>query len=96
MGKQMKQIQRRDRLKIYSDLLYALKSASSAEKIVLTQIQVRIKVPFDRLKTYIADLVNLGLIQDETSLKLTEKGRRYLKEYERVLDFIKRMGLSYR
>ena len=92
----MKQIQRRDRLKIYSDLLYALKSASSAEKIVLTQIQVRIKVPFDRLKTYIADLVNLGLIQDETSLKLTEKGRRYLKEYERVLDFIKRMGLSYR
>ena len=96
MGKQMKKIQRRDRLKIYSDLLYALKSASSAEKIVLTQIQVRIKVPFDRLKTYIADLVNLGLIQDETSLKLTEKGRRYLKEYERVLDFIKRMGLSYR
>ena len=92
----MKQIQRRDRLKIYSDLLYALKSASSAEKIVLTQIQVRIKVPFDRLKIYIADLVNLGLIQDETSLKLTEKGRRYLKEYERVLDFIKRMGLSYR
>ena len=96
MGKQMKKIQRRDRLKIYSDLLYALKSESSAEKIVLTQIQVRIKVPFDRLKTYIADLVNLGLIQDETSLKLTEKGRRYLKEYERVLDFIKRMGLSYR
>ena len=92
----MKKIQRRDRLKIYSDLLYALKSASSAEKIVLTQIQVRIKVPFDRLKIYIADLVNLGLIQDETSLKLTEKGRRYLKEYERVLDFIKRMGLSYR
>jgi predicted transcriptional regulator len=92
----MKKIQRRDRLKIYGDLLHALKSESSVEKIVLTQIQIRIKVPFDRLKTYIAELVSLGLIQDEISLKLTEKGRRYLKEYERVLDFMKRMGLSYR
>ena len=93
----MKKIQRRDKLKIYGDLLSALSSESGgAEKIVLTQVQARIKVPFDRLKTYITDLVDLGLIQDENSLKLTEKGIRYLKEYETILDFMKRMGLSYR
>jgi predicted transcriptional regulator len=92
----MKKIQRRDKLKIYGDLLSALSSESDDEKIVLTQVQVRIKVPFDRLKTYITDLVDLGLVQDENSLKLTEKGIRYLKEYETVLDFMKRMGLSYR
>ena len=92
----MKTIQRRDKLKIYGDLLAALSSESDAEKIVLTQIQVRIKVPFDRLKTYITELVNLGLVQDEFSLKLTEKGIQYLREYERILDFMKRMGLSYR
>jgi predicted transcriptional regulator len=91
----MKKIQRRDRLKIYGDLLSALYSESGAKKIVLTQVQVRIKVPFDRLKTYITELVDLGLVQDETSLKLTGKGTQYLKEYERVLDFMKRMGLSY-
>ena len=92
----MKTIQRRDKLKFYGDLLAALRSESSAEKIVLTQVQVRIKVPFDRLKTYIAELVDLGLIKDETSLELTRKGKQYLGEYDRVLDFIKRMGLAYR
>ena len=92
----MKKIQRRDRLKIYGDLLSVLRSESNAEKIVLTQIQAKIRVPFDRLKTYIKELVNLGLVQDETSLLITKKGKQYLREYERVLDFMKRMGLSYR
>jgi len=92
----MKTIQRRDKLKIYGDLLSALYSESSAEKIVLTQVQVKIKVPFDRLKTYITELVNLGLIENEISLELTKKGTQYLREYERVLDFMKRMGLEYR
>ncbi len=92
----MKKIQRRDKLKIYGDLLSTLHSEADAEKIVLTQVQVKIKVPFDRLKIYITELVDLGLIQDETSLKLTEKGTQYLREYERVLDFMKRMGISYR
>jgi len=92
----MKRIVRRDRLKIYGDLLSALYSESGAEKIVLTRVQSRINVPFDRLKTYITELVGLGLVQDETSLKLTKKGTQYLREYERVLDFMKRMGLEYR
>ncbi len=92
----MKRIQRRDKLKIYGDLLSALHSESGTERIVLTQVQVKIKVPFDRLKTYITDLVDLGLVQDEKSLGLTEKGVQYLREYERVLDFMNRMGLSYK
>jgi len=92
----MKTIPRRDKLKIYGDLLSALYSESGAGKIVLTQVQVRINVPFDRLKTYITELVDLGLIKDETSLELTKKGTQYLREYERVLDFMKRMGLEYR
>jgi predicted transcriptional regulator len=92
----MKTILRRDKLKIYGDLLSALYSESGAEKVVLTQVQVKIKVPFDRLKTYITELVDLGLIKDEISLELTKKGTQYLREYERVLDFMKRMGLAYR
>jgi len=63
---------------------------------VLTRIQVQIKVPFDRLKNYISELNDLGLIHDETSLKLTEKGKQYLAEYGKVLDFMKRMGIAYR
>jgi predicted transcriptional regulator len=62
----MKTIPRRDKLKIYGDLLSALRAESSAEKVVLTKVQTKIRVPFDRLKTYITELFELGLIQDET------------------------------
>jgi len=90
----MKKLPRRDKMKIYGDLLSILNETSS-EKIVLTRIQLKLNVPFDRLKTYIAEVKELGLIQDETSLKLTNKGKQYLREYKKVLDFINQMGLTY-
>jgi predicted transcriptional regulator len=92
----MKKIPRRDKLKIYGDLLSVLRSeGNEREKVVLTHVQVQINVPFDRLKNYITELRELGLIEGEMSLKLTEKGRQYLREYERILEFMKRMGLTY-
>jgi predicted transcriptional regulator len=91
----MKRITRRDKLKIYGDLLSALNNEDNDEKIVLTRIQVQINVPFDRLKNYISELKELDLIQDEKSPKLTEKGKQYLMEYEKVLEFMTRMGLTY-
>jgi predicted transcriptional regulator len=88
-------IPRRDKLKIYGDLLKVLDSKGSSDKIVLTRIQVQINVPFDRLKNYITELKELELIDGETEPKLTEKGKQYLREYERVLEFMKRMGITY-
>ena len=95
MDKMIKKIPRRDILKIYGDLLSVLRSEARNEIIVLTRVQVRINVPFDRLKNYIKELKELGLIEDEMSLKLTEKGKQYLEEYEKILDFMKRMGFIY-
>ena len=82
-------------MKIYGDLLSILNNESKTAKIVLTHIQVRINVPYDRLKNYIFELKELDLIQDVTSLKLTEKGKQYIEEYEKVLEFMKRMGITY-
>jgi predicted transcriptional regulator len=89
-------IPRRDKLKIYGDLLSTLNVESKNERIVLTWVQVKINVPFDRLKTYISDLKELGLIEDESTLRLTDKGKQFLREYDSVIDFMKRMGLTYR
>jgi predicted transcriptional regulator len=91
----MKKFRRRDRMKIYGDVLFIIKSEAKKEKVVLTRIQLKTNVPFDRLKLYMSELKELGLIQDEPALKLTEKGKQYLREYESVLDFMKRMGLAY-
>ena len=92
----MKRKPRRDKFKLYGDLLSAIYYYPTSEKIVLTQIQLKINVPFDRLKTYIAELAELGLIMDDTSLKLSKKGIEYLRMYKKILDFMKRMGLEYR
>jgi predicted transcriptional regulator len=81
---------------IYGDLLSALRSEEKAERIVLIRVQLKIKVPFNRLKKYIEELVDLGLVQDETSLKITEKGRLFIREYKRISEFMKQMGISYR
>lgn len=86
---------RRDRLKIYGDLLAIIRDESSREKFVLSRVQVRLKVPFDRMKKYMAELSDLGLIEEDDSIRLTEKGRKYLKEYEKVLDFMEDMGIGY-
>ena len=90
-------IARRDKMKIYSDLLSILESGrDDGEGIVLTRLQLKLNVPYDRLKDYLTQLVNLGLIEDVSSLNLTEKGKQYILEYETVLDFMKRMGIAYR
>jgi len=91
----MKKIARRDKMKIYNDLLSILQSENNNE-VVLTQLQLKLNVPFDRLKQYLIQLRELGLIEDETSPKLTKKGKQYIHEYQNVLDFMKRMGLEYR
>ncbi|MCW4000712.1 MAG: winged helix-turn-helix domain-containing protein [Candidatus Bathyarchaeota archaeon] len=85
---------RRDKVIIYGDLLALLNEESKNEKILLTHVQVKLNVSFDRLKKYVNKLEDLGLIEDAASPRLTEKGRQYLKEYEKVLDFIKRMNLA--
>jgi len=93
----MKKFTRRDKMKIYGDLLSILESQrDDAEGIVLTRLQLKLNVPYDRLKIYLVQLMDLGLIEDASSPKLTEKGRQYIREYENVLDFMNRMGIAYR
>jgi len=93
----MKRIARRDKMKIYGDLLSIFQAESKrTEKIVLTHVQAKLNVPFDRLKYYISDLEDLDLIEDQVSYKLTEKGKQYLREYITVLDFMGRMGIAYK
>jgi predicted transcriptional regulator len=84
---------RRGRLQLYGDILAIIESEGN-EKIVLTHIQLKIQVPFDRLKKYLSEMKTLGYIDDEKSPKLTQKGKQYKQEYIGVIDFMKRMGAS--
>lgn len=78
------------------DVLMTIRAESRKGKIVLTRVQQKSNVPFDRLKAYMLELQELGLILEGEIPGLTEKGLQYIAEYEKVLDFMKRMGLAYR
>ncbi len=91
----MKRIPRRDKLKIYGDILTILNREARSEKIILTRVQLKTNVPFDRLISYLTELEGLKLIQQEPKLILTEKGKQYLTEYQKVLEFMSRMGITY-
>ena len=93
----MKKKARRYKMKIYGDLLLTIKAEKSETgKIVLTRVQTKMNVPFDRLKSYISDLEDLNLIENQLSYNLTEKGKQYLDEYRKILDFMERMGIANR
>jgi predicted transcriptional regulator len=88
---------RRNKMKIYGDLMLILKAEkTSTGRIVLTHVQAKMGVPFDRLKSYISDLEELNLIEDQLSYNLTHKGKEYLDEYGKILDFMERMGIANR
>ena len=82
-------------MKIYGDLLFYIYNERRDGKVVITHVQLKMNVPFDRLKSYISDLEELRLIEEKESLTLTEKGKQYLREYQMILEFMKRMGLAY-
>jgi len=90
-----KQFVRRDRVKIYGDILSAIWNERESDQIVLTRIQLKTNVPFDRLKAYLTELKELDLVQDEPTLRLSKKGQEFISEYKKVLDFMERMGLGY-
>jgi predicted transcriptional regulator len=77
------------------DILLIIKEESRKGQIILTRVQQKSNVPFDRLKIYLSELKDLGLVQEESILKLTEKGLQYAVEYAKVFDFMERMGLTY-
>lgn len=85
---------RRDKFKLYGELLSIISQESDKEKLILSKLQNRLNVPYDRFKLYLSELKRLELVEDVVSLKLTEKEREFLCEYKRIRDFLKRIGLG--
>ena len=78
------------------DILMIIRGEPRNGEIVITRVQQISNVPFDRFKSYLSEMRQLDLIQDETLPILTERGMQYLTEYQKVLEFMKWMGLSHR
>lgn len=82
----------RSKIQIYGDLLRILDREAASGKILPTRIQVKMNMPFDRLKKYVSELQVLALVESEKTLKVTKKGKQYIQEYGNIIQTIENMS----
>jgi len=81
-------------MEIYNDVLSAIKSEVIGGVARTTRVQSRSNLAYDKLTRYLTELEMKQMITLDP-LSLTEKGRDFLQDYDRIKDFLEEMGLKY-
>ncbi len=88
----------RSRVSIIVDVLKAIDSEESGEQR-LTHIMAKANLPYNRFSTILQELLSKGFITergdpDKKSYALTQKGRKYVHEYEKFKKLSEAFGLN--
>jgi predicted transcriptional regulator len=59
-----------------------------------TRVQLRSNLAYDKLARYLDELENKKMIL-QSPLFITEKGKDFLQDYDRISNFILEMGIKY-
>jgi predicted transcriptional regulator len=85
---------KRSRLQIYFDILQILCEELKNGKPSLTKVAYMANLPYDRFQKCLNKLIQLDLVRERNGkFFVTEKGFECISEYERINDFLRRMGL---
>lgn len=87
---------RRDRLQIVNDILGSIQEKGG--KIRPTHLLYKSNLAHNKMKSYLAELMEKGLIKEDTDegnkyYFLTEKGIKFIEEYQKVREFVDSFGL---
>jgi len=85
---------KRNKLEIYNDILSAIKLELMDGEAKPTRIQVKSNLAYDKLMRYFGELEGKSMIT-QNPLMITEKGRDFLQDYDRIRDFLDEMGVKY-
>ena len=84
-------------MELYNDILKAIgdEIVNDDNSVVLpTRVQLRCNLAYDKLTRYLDELENRKMIQ-QSPLLITEKGRDFLQDYDRISNFVLDMGIKY-
>jgi predicted transcriptional regulator len=82
---------------LYNDILKAIvdditnDNGSTAKP---TRVQLHSNLAYDKLARYLNELENKKMIV-QSPLLITEKGRDFLQDYDRISNFILELGIKY-
>jgi predicted transcriptional regulator len=84
-------------LELYNDILKAIveEIANEDDSVAKpTRVQLRSNLAYDKLARYLDELEDKKMIL-QSPLLITEKGRDFLQDYDRISNFILQMGIKY-
>src|SRR5215831_15415449 len=88
---------RRSKLELYNDILKAIVDEITNDDDGVakpTKVQLRSNLAYDKLARYLDELEIKKMIL-QSPLLITEKGRDFLQDYDRISNFVLDMGIKY-
>ena len=86
--------QRRNRERIYYDILSSIINQEKKGYTRITRVQNEVNLPSDRLRRHLREMQQLKLLNHNSALRSTPKGRAFVFRYKRILEVLKRFGLA--
>ena len=96
MKDEPEKVRYRSKGRIFADILRAVQED---EKAITTHILYKSNLSHDRLTKYLQNLEEGGLLKrseekDKTYYEITDKGKRFLSEFQRMEAFVSGFGLD--
>jgi predicted transcriptional regulator len=84
-------------MELYNDILKAIMNEITNDDGSVakpTRVQLRSNLAYDKLARYLDELESKKMIL-QNPLMITEKGRDFLQDYDRISNFVLEMGIKY-
>ncbi len=84
-------------MELYNDILKAIMNEITNDDSSVakpTRVQLRCNLAYDKLARYLDELESKKMIL-QNPLMITEKGRDFLQDYDRISNFVLEMGIKY-
>jgi predicted transcriptional regulator len=85
---------KRNKLELYNDILSAIERELIEGGAKPTRVQSLSNLAYDKLVRYLDELESKKMISQDP-LEITERGRDFLQDYDRIKGFVVEMGVKY-
>jgi predicted transcriptional regulator len=85
---------KRNKIEIYNDILSAINLELTNGEAKPTRVQTLSNLAYDKLVRYLNELEGKKMIMRDP-LQITEKGRDFLQDYDRIKGFVLDMSVKY-
>lgn len=82
-------------MEIYNDILNAMVNVlANYNEVKPTRVQLQCNLSYDKLARYLDELESKKLITQDPLL-VSQRGKDFLQDYQRIADFVSEMGIKY-